>query len=221
MFRPNYSARSPIRSSEYYDYIPSYIRRNRISTCLSFIIIIGFAYLIIFSLVDGESSTAADDELFSEDIYRHAMIDFVQDERVKAHLDVPELHADIRIDWTAVNNTLPVKAALVAVVRNADLYTIRSTIRTIEDRWNHQYNYPWVFLSDQPLSQEFKHYTQMLSGAPMYYGLIDQSEWSYPHWIDTRFAEMEMARYAEMGLFRGGSLDFRLKSRQVIKERRQ
>ncbi|KAG2188837.1 hypothetical protein INT44_003977 [Umbelopsis vinacea] len=165
------------------------------------------------SLADGESSKAADEELFSEDIYRHAMIDFVQDERVKAHLDVPELHADIRIDWTAINNTLPVKAALVAVVRNADLYTIRSTIRTIEDRWNHQYNYPWVFLSDQPLSQEFKHYTQMLSGAPMYYGLIDQREWSYPHWIDTRFAEMEMGRYAEMGLFRGGSLDFRLKSR--------
>ncbi|KAI8576560.1 hypothetical protein K450DRAFT_256223 [Umbelopsis ramanniana AG] len=53
----------------------------------------------------------------------------------------------------------------------------------------------------------------MLSGAPMYYGLIDQREWSYPHWIDTRFAEMEMGRYAEMGLFRGGSLDFRLKSR--------
>lgn len=213
MFRSNYSTRLPIRSSEHYDYIPSYIRRNRISAGCLFTIIIGFLYLIIFALLDGESSTEADGDLLSEEIYRHAIIDLVQDERVKAHLDVPELHADIRIDWKAVNNTLPVKAALVAVVRNADLYTIRSTIRTIEDHWNHKYNYPWVFLSDQPLSEEFKHYTQMLSGAPMYYGLIDQREWSYPHWIDTRFAEMEMGRYAEMGSFRGGSLDFRLKSR--------
>lgn len=159
------------------------------------------------------AATGMEVETLSEEIYRQSMISFVQDDRVKAHLDEPSIDADIRIDWTTVNSSLPLKAALVAIVRNGDLFNMRATIRSVEDRWNHNYGYPWVFLSDQPLSPEFKQYTQMLSGAPMYYGLIDRREWSYPHWIDTQFAEVEMGRFAEMGLYRGGSLDFRLRSR--------
>lgn len=211
MSHSKYSARSSYNDT--YEHITSYVWRNRIPCGFLFFIITGVTYLLIFTITDMKTVPAGEQQLLSDQIYRQAIVDFVQDERIKAHLDEPPLDADIRIDWSSVNNTLPLKAALVAVVRNGDLYSIRSTVRTIEDRWNHQYNYPWVFLSDQPLSSEFKHYTQMLSGAPMYYGLIDRREWSYPHWIDTRFAEIEMGRFAEMGLFRGGSLDFRLKSR--------
>jgi hypothetical protein len=176
----------------------------------------GLAYLCLFHVADSRNSPRSEKDIIADNVYRYAMMDIIQDEKITHHLGESPLDADIKLDWSLVNQSLPIKAALVAVVRNGDLHNIRATIRSVEDRWNHRYNYPWVFLSEQPLSDNFKRYTQILSAAPIFFGLIDRREWSYPHWIDSRAAEQEMDRMAEMGLFRGGSLDFRLRSRQVV-----
>ncbi len=43
--------------------------------------------------------------------------------------------------------------------------------------------YPWVFLDDGELSDEFKAATTAAAGGPTRYGRIPASQWSYPEWV--------------------------------------
>src|SRR5687768_10667711 len=38
-------------------------------------------------------------------------------------------------------------ACFVILIRNGDLHDFRWTMRQLEDRFNHKYNYPYVFLN--------------------------------------------------------------------------
>ncbi|KAJ1945320.1 hypothetical protein FBU59_002342, partial [Linderina macrospora] len=48
------------------------------------------------------------------------------------------------------------RAAMVALVRNSELNGIRNTIRQIDDRFNRNYGYPYIFLNDEDFTDEFK-----------------------------------------------------------------
>ncbi|KAJ2355530.1 hypothetical protein IWW50_005467 [Coemansia erecta] len=85
----------------------------------------------------------------------------------------------------------PVKAALVALVRNEDLYGLRKAMRELEDRWNHKYNYPYIFLNDKPFSDKFKRGVQDLTRASVQFGTLEAGTWGYPEWIDQEKARVE------------------------------
>ncbi|KAJ1732702.1 hypothetical protein LPJ61_001925 [Coemansia biformis] len=91
----------------------------------------------------------------------------------------------------------PVKGALVALVRNEDLYGMRKSIRELEDRWNHKYNYPYIFLNDKPFTDKFKKGVQDLTKATVQFGTLEPESWGYPSWIDQEKArtERETAKY--------------------------
>jgi Glycolipid 2-alpha-mannosyltransferase len=46
-------------------------------------------------------------------------------------------------------------AVFVFLARNSDLEGVVSSVRQMEDRFNRNYNYPWVFLNDEPFTDEF------------------------------------------------------------------
>lgn len=54
------------------------------------------------------------------------------------------------------SNGTRANAAFVVLARNSDLKGIVSSMKQMEDRFNKKYNYPWVFLNDEPFSDEFK-----------------------------------------------------------------
>ncbi|KAJ2078313.1 hypothetical protein H4R24_004570, partial [Coemansia sp. RSA 988] len=85
----------------------------------------------------------------------------------------------------------PVNAAFVALVRNRDLYGMRKTIQEIESRWNHKYNYPYIFLNDEPFSDKFKQGVKDLTKAEVRFGQLEPDSWGYPPWIDQKKAQIE------------------------------
>jgi alpha 1,2-mannosyltransferase len=42
------------------------------------------------------------------------------------------------------------------LARNSDLEGAVKSVRELEDRFNRKYNYPWVFLNEEPFSSDFK-----------------------------------------------------------------
>lgn len=48
------------------------------------------------------------------------------------------------------------RAALISLVRNEELDGILQSMRQLEYHWNHVYEYPWIFFSEQPFTDEFK-----------------------------------------------------------------
>lgn len=56
-------------------------------------------------------------------------------------------------------------ATLVMLARNSDLNGVISSVEQLEARFNRKFNYPWVFLNDEPFSTDFKRYTMSLPCA--------------------------------------------------------
>ena len=47
-------------------------------------------------------------------------------------------------------------ATLLMLARNSDADGAVRSVRELEDRFNHKFNYPWVFLNEEPFSDDFK-----------------------------------------------------------------
>jgi alpha 1,2-mannosyltransferase len=88
-------------------------------------------------------------------------------------------------------NTPRANATFVTLARNSDLHEIVKSIRNVEDRFNHNFNYPWVFLNDVPFDDEFKRVTSAMCSGKVEYGVIPEGHWGMPAHIDkNRAAEV-------------------------------
>lgn len=49
-----------------------------------------------------------------------------------------------------------VKAAFVVLARNSDLSGVLDSIKQMEDRFNEEFQYPYVFLNEEEFSEDIK-----------------------------------------------------------------
>lgn len=106
------------------------------------------------------------------------------------------------------NRTLE-KGVLVMLVRNDELHPARFSMRGIEDRFNHRFGYDWVFLNDEPFTDEFITYTSALASGATHYGVIPKAHWSFPKWVNQRKAKEKMQEMADADIIYGGSESYR------------
>lgn len=79
-------------------------------------------------------------------------------------------------------------ATFFAVVRERDLGDLLMSMRTVEDRVNRKFGYPWVFLSDQPFSPDSALAIKSMTRSQVFFGLIPARQWAYPPHVDRRRA---------------------------------
>lgn len=75
-------------------------------------------------------------------------------------------------------------ATIVMLVRNSELKGALMSMRSLEDRFNHEYKYPWVFLNDVPFDQDFIDQTTLMASGKTFYELIPEEDWNPPPHID-------------------------------------
>jgi alpha 1,2-mannosyltransferase len=118
------------------------------------------------------------------------------------------------------SNPRRANATLVMLARNSDLDGVISSVEQLEAKFNHKFNYPWVFLNDEPFSFEFKRYTMSLSSAigsscifrrvkvltdaDVSFGLIPRETWVQPPWIDEERARKGRDILIKEGVIYGG-----------------
>ena len=100
-------------------------------------------------------------------------------------------------------------ATFVSLTRNSDLWDIADSIRNVEDRFNRNYHYDWVFLNDKPFDETFKKVTTALVSGTARYGLIDREHWSFPDFIDQEKAKAVREDMAERKIIYGDSISYR------------
>ncbi|KAI0067471.1 glycosyltransferase family 15 protein [Artomyces pyxidatus] len=100
-------------------------------------------------------------------------------------------------------------ATLVMLARNSDVDGAVRSVRELEDRFNRHFNYPWVFLNEEPFTDEFKRRVQVLTSAPVSFGLIPPDMWYQPSWIDEEKATAARLKMEEDNIIYGGSLSYR------------
>ncbi|TFL07640.1 glycosyltransferase family 15 protein [Pterulicium gracile] len=79
----------------------------------------------------------------------------------------------------------------------------------MEDRFNRKFGYPWVFLNDEPFTDEFKRRVRILTDAPLHFGLIPATHWYQPDWIDEKKATESRRRMKQKGIIYADSVSYR------------
>lgn len=101
-------------------------------------------------------------------------------------------------------------ATLVMLARNSDLDGALKSMRSLQDRFNSQYNYPWVFLNEVPFTSEFiEKTTLMADGAPTYYELVPESDWEPPEFIDESRLQANLFQAEQDNVLYGGFRSYR------------
>ncbi|VVT52963.1 uncharacterized protein SAPINGB_P003335 [Magnusiomyces paraingens] len=100
-------------------------------------------------------------------------------------------------------------ATFISLARNRDLYNLVNSIRLIEDRFNHQFHYDWVFLNDEDFTPEFIEVTTNFVSGKTHYGKIPKEHWSIPSSIDLNKAKTSWEQMQDQGVLYGGSESYR------------
>ncbi|KAJ8144194.1 hypothetical protein OY671_002692 [Metschnikowia pulcherrima] len=133
----------------------------------------------------------------------------LQDEE-KAGLQ--QIQGQKQSDSALPNRAIPgkrVKATFVSLARNSELYELVGAIRHVEDRFNTKFNYDWVFLNDEPFTEQFKRVTTSITSGNAKYGLVPKEHWSYPAWIDQEKAAKTREDMKKANIIYGDSESYR------------
>ncbi|KAI8090075.1 nucleotide-diphospho-sugar transferase [Gilbertella persicaria] len=86
------------------------------------------------------------------------------------------------------NTTERQAAAFIVLVRNSELIGMLQSMNDVEERFNHKFNYPWIFLNEEPFTEDFVRFTTNAASGKTHYGFVNESMWGYPDWIDQEHA---------------------------------
>ncbi|ODV94970.1 hypothetical protein PACTADRAFT_50805 [Pachysolen tannophilus NRRL Y-2460] len=136
----------------------------------------------------------------------------LQQNKADSSLQSPATPGDLKKEFVGSNVNFQggtEKATFVSLARNQDLWELVKSIRQVEDRFNRKFKYDWVFLNDEPFSDEFKKTTTALVSGTTKYGLIPKEQWSFPEWIDTEKAARVRQEMREKKIIYGDSISYR------------
>jgi len=88
----------------------------------------------------------------------------------------------------------------------SDIKGAVQSVRELEDRFNHRYNYPWIFLNDKPFSDEFKSRLSVIVSGDVHFEVIPYADWNLPPWLNETRVEEEMRKMD--GIPRAGSISY-------------
>ncbi|EPS35996.1 hypothetical protein H072_10450 [Dactylellina haptotyla CBS 200.50] len=92
---------------------------------------------------------------------------------------------------------------------NDQLHEVKESMRRLEDRFNHRFNYPWTFMNDEPFTPEFISVTSSIASGLTEYVHIPAEHWGFPPWINQTLAFYNMKKMQEADIIYGGSYSYR------------
>lgn len=90
------------------------------------------------------------------------------------------------------------KAGFIVLVRNSELQSMRESMRDVEEKFNRKYGYPWIFLNNEPFTDEFKRGVQQMTRSKCRFGLIPKEHWGYPEYISQEKAKETREKMKEI-----------------------
>ncbi|AET37431.1 mannosyltransferase KTR3 Ecym_1181 [Eremothecium cymbalariae DBVPG len=128
------------------------------------------------------------------------------DKRIKDTSRLLKPHTDeVQAVHYPQNNGAKAKAVILTLARNSDLWSLVTSIRHVEDRFNRNYGYDWVFLGEERFTDEFMEITSSLVSGKVKYGEIPHKHWSYPDLINQKKAQKSREDYGASAVLNGDS----------------
>lgn len=100
-------------------------------------------------------------------------------------------------------------ATLLMLCRNWELPGVLKSMRSLEDRFNRDYHYPWVFLNDVDFTDEFIKETTAMATGKTYYATIPAKDWNTPGYINRTKYDESIKEFIAEDVIYGGSRSYR------------
>uniref|UniRef100_A0A8H7K954 Uncharacterized protein n=1 Tax=Bionectria ochroleuca TaxID=29856 RepID=A0A8H7K954_BIOOC len=99
------------------------------------------------------------------------------------------------------------------MARNSDVKGAVASILNVQDRFNDNFGYPWVFLNNEEWSEDFiDQVTEAVhlsnSGATARFELIPSNMWGYPSWVDKSKSQRNMQQLEDQGIMYAGKENY-------------
>ncbi|KZS90708.1 glycosyl transferase [Sistotremastrum niveocremeum HHB9708] len=102
-------------------------------------------------------------------------------------------------------------ATLIMLARNKEIYQAISSVKHMEDRFNRALPspYPWIFLNEEPFTEEFKERIRDVVSGEVEFGLIPKEHWFQPEDIDEKRAYRGRWELIMKGIIYADSVSYR------------
>ncbi|KAI0404243.1 glycolipid 2-alpha-mannosyltransferase [Xylaria palmicola] len=88
-------------------------------------------------------------------------------------------------------------AVLVMLARNTERQKAKKTIQSVEAQFNQWFNYPIMFLNDEPWDARFVTELNETAGGKGLFEVIPKAQWTFPDWVDQDAAREGIRRQGE------------------------
>lgn len=89
-------------------------------------------------------------------------------------------------------------AAVVMLARNEDVDGARLAVSSFEKRFNKHFQYPIIFMNDEPFDDTFKKAMKKEISGKATFEIIPKTMWDYPDWMDDNDKENARASMKDM-----------------------
>jgi mannosyltransferase len=96
------------------------------------------------------------------------------------------------------------KAALVMLARNKELTKAIRSLQSIEDHFNRWFHYPYVFLNDEPWSEDFQQAVRAVVSSEAHFEVIPRDQWTFPAGLDVDAARQSIRQQGQAGILYAG-----------------
>lgn len=121
-----------------------------------------------------------------------------------------EIYNDDLIDGSIAERQ---NGALISLVRNEELEGMIDSIESLEDRYNLNFNYDWVFMNEKPFTKEFKDkISDAVSGRAIFVK-IPNKYWSLPSSIDYSKMKSSFKKLSQLKIMYANLLSYRFMCR--------
>jgi mannosyltransferase len=131
-------------------------------------------FYIIFLVQRPSSSDPSDPKLPYDPARKYRVDKSFVEPNLEPSLEPAEPLIRVDGDNYAPNNpnSSRANATLLSLVRNSELEDMISSMRDLERTFNHKFNYPWLFLNDEPFTDEFKRRISAETKAKVEFGKV-------------------------------------------------
>ena len=95
-------------------------------------------------------------------------------------------------------------AAIVMLARNRELEGAVKAVSSLELQFNRWFQYPIIFLNDEPWDQHFKDVLSKTTSGETHFEVIPSGMWGFPEWMDKEDARRAMKQQEARGVMYAG-----------------
>ncbi|KAI1190248.1 glycolipid 2-alpha-mannosyltransferase [Nemania serpens] len=95
-------------------------------------------------------------------------------------------------------------AAIVMLARNEEVEKARRSVESLERHFNQWFQYPIIFLNNEPWSDAFIETLNASTSAETFFDYVPQHEWLFPDWMNQERARASIKSQGDHGVLYAG-----------------